>query len=181
MARLIAAEIEDGACLQIGIGGMPNAVCSLLKDAGVSDLGIHTEMMVDGMIELYEAGLVTGARKQINRGQIVFTFAARLARSSTTSSTATRARRASRSTTRTCPHNIMRNERVVSINNTTQIDLQGQAASRVERAPPHQRAPAASSSSCAAPTQSKRRQVVHLPLVHLRTGRQAREPHRARR
>ena len=55
---------------------MPNAVCALLKDAGVRDLGIHTEMLVDGMIDLYEAGLVTGARKTINRGQIVFTFAA---------------------------------------------------------------------------------------------------------
>ena len=48
VAALIAAEIEDGACLQIGVGGMPNAVCALLKDAGLRDLGIHTEMFVDG-------------------------------------------------------------------------------------------------------------------------------------
>ena len=56
VAALIAAEIEDGACLQIGIGGMPNAVCSALKDAGLRDLGIHTEMLVDGMIDLIESG-----------------------------------------------------------------------------------------------------------------------------
>jgi acyl-CoA hydrolase len=42
VAALIAAEIEDGACLQIGIGAMPNAVCSLLLESGVRDLGIHT-------------------------------------------------------------------------------------------------------------------------------------------
>src|SRR5262249_11427142 len=70
VARLIAAEIDSGACLQIGVGGMPNAVCSLLCDAGVRDLGIHTEMLVDGMIDLVEAGLVTGACKQLNRYQI---------------------------------------------------------------------------------------------------------------
>ena len=76
VAALIAAEIEDGACLQIGIGGMPNAVCALLKDAGIRDLGIHTEMFVDGMVDLIEAGVVTGARKQIDRYESVFTFAA---------------------------------------------------------------------------------------------------------
>jgi acyl-CoA hydrolase len=75
VAKLIAAEIPDGACLQIGIGGMPNAVCGILKEAGVRDLGIHTEMLVDGMLDLVEAGLVTGARKTIDRYQIVYTFA----------------------------------------------------------------------------------------------------------
>ena len=48
VARQIAAEVGDGTCLQIGIGGMPNAVCGLLKEAGVRELGIHTEMLVDG-------------------------------------------------------------------------------------------------------------------------------------
>ena len=52
VARRIAAEVEDGACLQIGIGGMPNAVCALLLDCGVRDLGVHTEMLTDGIVEL---------------------------------------------------------------------------------------------------------------------------------
>ena len=128
VARLIAAEIEDGSCLQIGIGAMPNAVCSMLKQAGVKELGIHTEMLVDGIHELYEAGVVTGQHKQINRGQLVFTFALGsqalydfihqnpAAQSFPVDYT-------------NLPDNIARNERVVSINNTTQIDLQGQAAS----------------------------------------------------
>ena len=63
MGRLIAAEIEDGACLQIGIGAMPNAVCSELLASGLRDLGIHTEMLTDGIVDLYRAGRITGARK----------------------------------------------------------------------------------------------------------------------
>ena len=56
VARRIIGEIEDGACLQIGIGGMPNAVCGLLANAGITDLGVHTEVMTDGIAELYRAG-----------------------------------------------------------------------------------------------------------------------------
>lgn len=128
VAALIVSEIEDGACLQIGIGGMPNAVCAMLADSGLRDFGVHTEMMTDGIVALYEAGLVTGARKAIDRGKMVMTFAAGSRRlydvihrnpevfSHPVDYT-------------NLPHVIMRNEQVVSINNTTQIDLQGQAAS----------------------------------------------------
>jgi len=128
VGALIAAEIEDGACLQIGIGGMPNAVCAALKESGVRDLGIHTEMMTDGIIELYQAGIATGRRKQIDREKMVFTFAA---------GSRKQYEAINRNPAALCypvdytnlPHNIMKNDRVVSINNTTQIDLQGQAAS----------------------------------------------------
>jgi acyl-CoA hydrolase len=128
VAEQIAAEIPDGACLQIGIGGMPNAVCVLLKEAGVRDLGIHTEMLVDGMIDLVEAGLVTGARKTIDREEIVFTFAAGSRRQYDFIHRNPRAQGRSVDYTN-LPQHIMQNDRVVSINNTTQIDLQGQAAS----------------------------------------------------
>src|SRR5436190_1541225 len=124
----IAAEIEDGSCLQIGIGGMPNAVCSLLKEAGVRDLGVHTEMFVDGMVDLVEAGLITGARKAINPYQMVFTFAAGSRRQYDFIDRNPRAQSYPVDYTN-LPEHIVRNERVVSINNTTQIDLQGQAAS----------------------------------------------------
>jgi len=128
VGALIAAEIDDGACLQIGIGGMPNAVCAALKESGVRDLGIHTEMMTDGIIELYQAGIATGRRKQIDHEKMVFTFAAGSHR---------QYEAINRNPAALCypvdytnlPHNIMKNDRVVSINNTTQIDLQGQAAS----------------------------------------------------
>src|SRR5262249_56155634 len=75
VAQRIAAEVEDGSCLQIGIGGMPNAVCSLLLESQVQDLGIHTEMMTDGLALLYRSGRVTGARKTLDPGKVVYTFA----------------------------------------------------------------------------------------------------------
>jgi acyl-CoA hydrolase len=128
VAALIAAEIEHGACLQIGIGGMPNAVCAVLKDAGIRDLGVHTEMFVDGMVDLVEAGVVTGACKRINPFQIVFTFAAGSRRAYDFIDRNPGAQSYPVDYTN-LPENIMRNDRVVSINNTTQIDLQGQAAS----------------------------------------------------
>ena len=66
--------VEDGACLQIGIGGMPNAVCSLLLESGAKDLGVHTEMLTDGIMDLYRAGLVVGARKALHPGKVVYSF-----------------------------------------------------------------------------------------------------------
>jgi acyl-CoA hydrolase len=128
VAALIAAEVDDGACLQIGIGGMPNAVCGVLREAGVRDLGVHTEMFVDGMVDLVEAGVVTGARKRLNPGQIVFTFAAGSRRQYDFIDRNPGAQSYPVDYTN-LPEHIARNDRVVSINNTTQIDLQGQAAS----------------------------------------------------
>jgi acyl-CoA hydrolase len=131
VARLIAAEVEDGSCLQIGIGGMPNAVCSLLAESPVSDLGIHTEMMTDGIVDLYRAGRVTGARKQLNPGKMVCTFAlgAQYLYDFLDRNPEVEFHPVDYTN---LPHNIMRNDRVVSINNTTQIDLQGQAASETD-------------------------------------------------
>jgi len=131
IARLIAAEVEDGACLQIGIGAMPNAVCTTLKDAGVKDLGIHTEMLVDGIIDLYEAGIVTNARKTLNPGVITYTFAAGSRRQYEFLHD-NRALETWPVDYTNLPHNIMQNDRVVSVNNTTQLDLQGQAASETD-------------------------------------------------
>jgi acyl-CoA hydrolase len=128
VAALIAAEVEDGACLQIGIGAMPNAVCGLLRESGVRDLGIHTEMFVDGMIDLIESGQVTGARKALNRFQTVFTFALGTKRQYEFIHRNPRVQSFPVDHTN-LPENIQRNDRVVSINNTTEIDLQGQAAS----------------------------------------------------
>ncbi len=128
VARRITPEIEDGACLQVGIGGMANAVCALLLESGVRDLGIHTEMLTDGMTDLYKAGRITGSRKTLDPGKIVFSFALG---SSSTYAAANRNEdfRCDRVEYTNTPHIIMQNDRVISINNTTQIDLQGQAAS----------------------------------------------------
>ena len=128
VARLIAGEIEDGACVQIGIGTMPNVVCSLLLDSGVRDLGVHTEMLIDGLVDLYKAGRITGARKQLHPGKISFSFAL-----GTEDLYATIARNADflccTVEDTNLPEMVSRNDRVVAINNTTQMDLQGQAVS----------------------------------------------------
>ncbi len=67
-----AALIEDGACLQMGIGGIPNAVLAQL--GGHKDLGVHTEMFADGILPLVESGVVNGRRKQIDPGKMVASF-----------------------------------------------------------------------------------------------------------
>ena len=75
VGRLIVAQIEDGACLQIGIGAMPNAVCARLIDSPVRDLGVHSEMVMEGLLPLYRAGRLEGRRKTLYPGKIVYTFA----------------------------------------------------------------------------------------------------------
>jgi len=128
IARLIAGEVDNGCCLQIGIGALPNAVCSLLREGGVREIGVHTEMLTEGIIELYLAGCVTGAHKTLDPGKVAFTFAL---------GSAALYAALDRNPDMVClpvdytnmPHVIMKNHNVVSINSTTQIDLQGQAAS----------------------------------------------------
>jgi acyl-CoA hydrolase len=107
---------------------MPNAVCTLLAETGVRDLGVHTEMLTDGIVELYKTGRVTGSRKTLDPGKAVYTFALG---SSELYSAADRNRdfHCCQVDYTNSPHIIMQNDRVVSINNTTQIDLQGQTAS----------------------------------------------------
>jgi acyl-CoA hydrolase len=69
----IADLIEDGSTLQLGIGGIPNAITAYLMDR--HDLGIHTEMFTDGMVDLYEAGVVTNRAKTLWPGKMVGAFA----------------------------------------------------------------------------------------------------------
>lgn len=72
IGRNVAELIEDGATLQLGIGAIPDAVLQALGDR--HDLGVHSEMISDGLLDLVERGVVTGARKAINRGKIVASF-----------------------------------------------------------------------------------------------------------
>lgn len=72
IATHIAALIPDGATLQMGIGGIPGAVLRELKDH--RDLGIHTELFSDGVMEMIELGVITNARKTLHRGKVVAGF-----------------------------------------------------------------------------------------------------------
>jgi itaconate CoA-transferase len=73
IGRTIAGLVSDGACLQMGVGALPNLVCAKLKDR--NDLGIHTEALNPGLVDLVSAGVVNNRRKAIDRGKTVFTFA----------------------------------------------------------------------------------------------------------
>jgi 4-hydroxybutyrate CoA-transferase len=72
IGRNVAALIDDGATLQMGIGAIPDAVLSALGEH--RDLGVHTEMFSDGAVELVERGVITGARKRIHPGKLVAAF-----------------------------------------------------------------------------------------------------------
>ena len=76
VARLIVDQIPNGACLQLGIGGMPNAVGSLIAESDLKDLGVHTEMYVDAFVDIAKAGKITGAHKNIDRFRQVYGFGA---------------------------------------------------------------------------------------------------------
>ena len=75
VARLIVEDIVDGSTLQLGIGGLPNTVGSLIAESDVKDLGMHTEMLVDAYLNLYNCGKLTNRRKNIDRHKGVWTFA----------------------------------------------------------------------------------------------------------
>lgn len=72
IAEFIAPEIPDGATLQVGIGGIPNALMSKLTDH--RELGVHTELISDGIVELVECGVITGTQKKWRPNKLVGTF-----------------------------------------------------------------------------------------------------------
>ena len=128
MAQYIMEDIHDGACLQLGIGGIPNTVGSLLAESDLKDLGMHSEMMCDAYMDLYNAGKITGRYKYTDKNKMVYTFAMGtpqlyeflhdnpLCAAYPVDYT-------------NITENIARNDNLISINNALQVDLFGQIAS----------------------------------------------------
>ncbi len=123
----IAELIEDGSTLQLGIGGIPNAITAFIMDR--HDLGIHTEMIVDGMVDLVEAGVVTNRKKTLHPGKIIGAFAlgtqklydfldhnedVELYRGRYTND----------------PYVIAKNNQMISVNTALQVDILGQVCSQ---------------------------------------------------
>ncbi|MBQ9814201.1 MAG: butyryl-CoA:acetate CoA-transferase [Lachnospiraceae bacterium] len=75
IADLLVPEIPNGACLQLGIGAMPNAIGERIAASDLKDLGVHSEMYVDAYLEMAEAGKISGRFKNIDRGLQVYAFA----------------------------------------------------------------------------------------------------------
>ncbi|MFM7296045.1 MAG: acetyl-CoA hydrolase/transferase family protein, partial [Planctomycetota bacterium] len=123
IGEIIAELVEDRSCLQMGIGGIPDAVLTRLK--GKRDLGVHTEMFSDRFVELFESGAVTNRYKVVSPGRTVTSFVIGTQKvfdfvddnplvefhpSDRTNDTSV----------------IRKNERVVAINSALQVDLTGQ-------------------------------------------------------
>jgi itaconate CoA-transferase len=122
IARTIAGMIDDGACLQMGIGTLPNAVCAMLGDH--KDLGIHTELMTPALAKLVQDGVATNRRKATYPGRSVFTFAMGdrafyefLDDNPSVHSAPVQVVND--------PRHIAKNDNVVSVNATLQVDLSG--------------------------------------------------------
>jgi butyryl-CoA:acetate CoA-transferase len=76
IAGHIIKELRNGDCIQLGIGGIPNALGKLIAETDLKDLGVHSEMMADAYLDLYEAGKISNRKKTMDRGKMVYTFAA---------------------------------------------------------------------------------------------------------
>ncbi len=75
IAKQVVENMRDGSTIQIGIGGMPNAVGQMIAQSDLKDLGIHTELLVDAYLDMYKAGKITNKAKNIDRNKGVFGFA----------------------------------------------------------------------------------------------------------
>ena len=128
IAAILAEQIADGATIQLGVGAIPAVVGKLLIRHGLKDLGIHSEMFNESMMELIEAGAVTGRRKNLNSDRAVFCFA-------------TGPEKLYKFMDRNPvlagfpvdytndPYTIAKNERQLAVNSALRIDLRGQVCS----------------------------------------------------
>lgn len=126
IGQYIAERVPDGACLQLGIGSIPNAVAKHLRNK--KELGIHSEMLCDTMIDLYEHGVITGTRKQLHPRKWIacFAFGSQRLYDFMTENPMVEMHNSEYVND---PYNIGLNDNVVSINSTLEVDLTGQCAS----------------------------------------------------
>jgi len=128
IASLVVNEIPDGACLQLGIGGMPNVIGKMIAESDLRNLGVHTEMLVDSFVDMYEAGRITNSEKTVCPGKMVYTFA--LGSSKLYEFLHLNPACASYPVDYVNkPEIIAMNDKVMSINNAVEIDLFGQVSS----------------------------------------------------
>ncbi|MBR3004306.1 MAG: 4-hydroxybutyrate--acetyl-CoA CoA transferase [Lachnospiraceae bacterium] len=126
IGNIIADMINDGDCIQLGIGGIPNAVAKSLT--GKRDLGVHTEMITASMVTLAKAGVITGKKKQLHPGKMVAAFAMgpkELYEYINNNPSVMIMDGAYVNN----PHTIAMNDNQVSINTTLEVDITGQCAS----------------------------------------------------
>jgi len=126
IGHFIADMIDDGSTLQLGIGGIPDAVLFALK--GRKDLGIHTEMVSDGVMEAIEEGIITGAKKTFHPNKIILTFllgSEKLYEFADNNPVF----EAHPTDYTNHPFNVSRNDNMVAINSAIEVDITGQICS----------------------------------------------------
>lgn len=126
IGEYVASLINDGDTIQLGIGGIPDAVSKSLADK--HDLGVHTELITNGMIDLIEAGVITGRKKTLHKGKVVATFAmgeARLYEHINNNPSIM----IMQGTYTNDPWVIRQNDNMVSVNTALSVDITGQICS----------------------------------------------------
>lgn len=126
IGKYIADLIEDGSTIQLGIGGIPNAVALALTDK--KDLGVHTEMLGDGIVELAKAGVINNSKKTLHENKMVTTFSFGSKETYDFLDDNPGVLHLSTEYVNN-PYVICQNEKMVSVNTTLQVDLMGQCAS----------------------------------------------------
>ncbi len=128
IAEIVVSQIENGSCLQLGIGAMPNAIGKLIANSNLRDLGVHTEMLCDSFVDIYEAGCISNRNKKQDVGKFVYTFALG---SKKLYDFIDRNPSCSSYPVNYTNHliNIAANEKAIAINNALEIDLFGQVSS----------------------------------------------------
>ncbi|NPV90490.1 MAG: butyryl-CoA:acetate CoA-transferase [Firmicutes bacterium] len=128
IAQQIVEEMVDGSCVQLGIGGMPNMVGTMIAESDLKDLGCHTEMLVDAYYHMYEAGKLTNKCKGVEARKSVYAFAAGSQFlydwMDNNPGLATFPVNYTNN-----PHNIAMNDNMMTINNCVEVDLFGQISS----------------------------------------------------
>ncbi|MEN6389872.1 MAG: acetyl-CoA hydrolase/transferase C-terminal domain-containing protein [Syntrophomonas sp.] len=128
VANLILEDITDGCCIQLGIGGMPNAIGMGIAESDLKDLGCHTEMLVDAYVHMAEAGKMTGKYKGTDPGKMVYTFA--LGTQILYDFIDDNPKCAMYPVNYTNePYIASRNDKLITINNAIEVDLYGQCCS----------------------------------------------------
>lgn len=128
IAKKVVEKIPNGACIQLGIGAMPNAIGRMIAQSDLKDLGVHTEMLVDSYVDMYEAGRITGRFKKDLPGKMTYTFALGSRRLYDFLDHHPGCASFPVDYVNT-PERIAANPRAVSINNAVEVDLQGQVSS----------------------------------------------------
>ncbi len=128
IASYIMEDIHDGCCLQLGIGGIPNLIGSMIAESDVKDLGVHSEMMCDANMEMYLKGKINGKYKYTDKTKMVYTFClgSRELYEFVDGNPACAIYPVDYTNT---PEYVARNDNMISINNSLQADLWGQVCS----------------------------------------------------